>query len=322
MVADLLIIVLVLVPASFLLWWLKEDGPQKIRYAAWYGSSWIMHRCINPLFVRGNPTAWKAPMPTLDEVFPRHRLFEKHWKEIRDEVLHLMRTPHLRPVEATSPAFFKWMSEYINKSSQDSGHVVAPNGQWKSALLRCYGQDFPRIMAICPTLTKIMNQLPEVKLVLVSVLEPHSIIPLHRGPIRSVIRYHLPVLVPGFSLDGVRQPDQDPDKCKITVGEDWSRHVGADAGGCLPGTPDQQRWPTVTHSWVPGQGLVFDDSYSHSVVNRTDERRAVLFIDILRPVPPGWNWSFGDWISRFLDLLHFHKMVFLLNGLQETVQKA
>ena len=305
---------------SVVLLWLENiwGFRDTVRYALWYWSSWVLHRLVNPLFTRGNTEAWLAPFPPMDEMFPAHTHFEKEWKTIRDEVLVLIQTPLLKPIDVISPTLTRWLSKAMTDMTAKSGKVVAKDGQWKSVLLRCYGQDFPEALKMCPRLTQLLNQFPEIKLCMISLLEPHSCIPAHRGPSTAVLRYHLPLIVPGFSLEGKRQPGQDPDHCKIVVGEDQTRHVGIDAGGFLPGTSVQHSWGMQSHSWSPGEGMIFSDVFLHSVQNNTDARRAVLFFDFARPLPPGWSWSIGSLLSRLLDKVGFHKAIFLLNGLQET----
>ena len=42
----------------------------------------------------------------------------------------------------------------------------------------------------------------------------------------------------------------------------------------------------ATFHWEPGRCVVFDDLYSHEVWNDTDEERAVLIFDFVRPMRP------------------------------------
>jgi beta-hydroxylase len=60
--------------------------------------------------------------------------------------------------------------------------------------------------------------------------------------------------------------------------------------------------------WEEGEGLLFDDTYHHEVWNDTDEERAILFMDVERPL-------------RFpVSLLN--KAVIALVGLSPFVQNA
>jgi aspartyl/asparaginyl beta-hydroxylase (cupin superfamily) len=37
--------------------------------------------------------------------------------------------------------------------------------------------------------------------------------------------------------------------------------------------------------WQEGKAILFDDSYQHEVVNKADDVRVVLIVDVLRPMP-------------------------------------
>ena len=39
------------------------------------------------------------------------------------------------------------------------------------------------------------------------------------------------------------------------------------------------------YTWKTGEAVMFDDSWPHEVVNQSDDYRAVLIIDVLRPLP-------------------------------------
>ena len=36
------------------------------------------------------------------------------------------------------------------------------------------------------------------------------------------------------------------------------------------------------YSWTEGEHVLFDDTYRHEVWNKTDQRRVVFFLDIVR----------------------------------------
>jgi beta-hydroxylase len=48
------------------------------------------------------------------------------------------------------------------------------------------------------------------------------------------------------------------------------------------------------YRWEEGKTVLFDDTYEHIAVNQTDQIRAILFLDIMRPLPQPWkfiNWA-------------------------------
>jgi aspartyl/asparaginyl beta-hydroxylase (cupin superfamily) len=43
--------------------------------------------------------------------------------------------------------------------------------------------------------------------------------------------------------------------------------------------------PGVKHYYKEGQGIMFDDTFPHDVINDSDEIRVILFLDIARNMP-------------------------------------
>ncbi len=86
-----------------------------------------------------------------------------------------------------------------------------------------------------------------------SILSPQTNIPVHRGPYKGLIRYHLALKIPKIG------------DCYIDVGGE-------------------------KRNWEEGKSLFIDDSFIHSVVNNTDETRVVLFADFKRPLPWPLSW--------------------------------
>ena len=39
------------------------------------------------------------------------------------------------------------------------------------------------------------------------------------------------------------------------------------------------------YTWEEGEAVLFDDSWPHAVINDSDEMRAVLIVDVRRPLP-------------------------------------
>jgi aspartyl/asparaginyl beta-hydroxylase (cupin superfamily) len=119
---------------------------------------------------------------------------------------------------------------------------------WKTFFLIVYGHNLKEHMDACPVTTMCLSQIPFATTAMFSVLEPHKTIPLHRGEYKGVLRCHLGVIVP------------EPDKCAIVIQD-------------------------KTYRWEEGKCIYFDDTFPHYAVNDSDQRRVVLFIDILRPYP-------------------------------------
>ena len=125
---------------------------------------------------------------------------------------------------------------------------ISSGDNWKTFALYVLGDRIEENCAQCPFTARLLGELPGLQNAWFSILAPRYHIPPHRGPTRALIRCHL----------GLRVP-QAAERCWIRV--------------------DQQRC-----HWAEGKCLVFDDTYEHEVLNDTDERRVVLFLDFDRPM--------------------------------------
>lgn len=100
----------------------------------------------------------------------------------------------------------------------------------------------------CPQTAKLLEKIPGLKVAFFSILAPGKHIPEHRGKHKGIIRYHLGLIVP------------DPKTaCRIRVADQFAY-------------------------WEEGKSLIFDDTFLHEVWNDTDGYRAILFLDIARPL--------------------------------------
>lgn len=134
-------------------------------------------------------------------------------------------------------------------------HEVSPDQQriskgdnWKTFGFYVYGQRVDENCAICPRTAEVLDTLPGMRTAMFSILAPHYHIKPHRGPTNAVLRAHLGLKVPEAS-----------DKVWIRVDNEYLH-------------------------WKEGKVMLFDDTYEHEVRNDTDETRAVLFLDIDRPM--------------------------------------
>ena len=127
---------------------------------------------------------------------------------------------------------------------------ITNDDQWKTFFLYGFGHKAEANCARCPETTTLVESIPGMKTAFFSILAPGKHIPPHRGPYKGVMRYHL----------GLKVPEQ-AENCRIRVGDAY-RH------------------------WEEGKGVMFDDTHQHEVWNDTDEERAVLFLDIVRPFDP------------------------------------
>jgi len=125
---------------------------------------------------------------------------------------------------------------------------ISKGNNWKTFAFYMYGERVDDNCALCPKTAAVLDSLPGMRSAMFSILAPHYHIPPHKGPTRAVIRAHLALKVP----------------------KEW-----------------EKVWIRVDDqilNWKTGEVMLFDDTYEHEVHNDTDETRAVLFIDIDRPM--------------------------------------
>ncbi len=266
----------------------------------------FLHRILNPLFVFESPPSHHEPLLPIDEIFPRHSLFESHWKEIRDEVLDMIQhhSSILIPAEKAAPKVFQNLPKY----SKQLGN--AKKVYWKATFLKVYDNIYKDNIVYFPKTSKLLDEFPEILVLMISVMEYGTTVPVHRGPLRSTARYHLPLVVPGYDLEGNEIPlnalyksksrkvnslklnstvEVNKGECVIVVGEDIKQHYGRIRGNkpttMVKASYQQTLYPTTRYYWKPGKGVLFDDTFAHSVANHhpAGSRRIVLFIDIERP---------------------------------------
>jgi aspartate beta-hydroxylase len=144
------------------------------------------------------------------------------------------------------PRFEEIMAEQASISAAD-------DRDWRIFILKAYGREFPENMARAPVLAALLREIPEVLSASYSYLAPHKHIPSHRGPFRGILRFHLGLTMP--------------------LGSDGRPATILAIDGC-------------EHRFGDGECLLWDDTYSHEVWNRSDETRIALLLDVWRPEMP------------------------------------
>jgi aspartate beta-hydroxylase len=137
--------------------------------------------------------------------------------------------------------------------------------RWNVFMLEVMGHKPAKNRAACPETCRALEQVPNLVQAFFSILDPAKSIPEHEGPYLGYLRYHL----------GVRVPRQNPPKIVVNAQD---------------------------YFWKEGEAVLFDDSWPHSVVNTSSDLRAVLIVDVRRPMP-----AVADLCNRFLvDVVGHH----------------
>jgi aspartate beta-hydroxylase len=129
---------------------------------------------------------------------------------------------------------------------------VEPDKDWKVFMLDLLGYKPEANRARCPLTSRLIDDIPDLVQAFFSVLEPGKSVPCHRGPYLGYLRYHL----------GIKVPRHNPPTLVVN------------------------KQPYV---WREGEAVMFDDSHPHMVINRSNEPRVVLIVDVLRQLP--WHLS-------------------------------
>ena len=130
---------------------------------------------------------------------------------------------------------------------------------WSKFYLCWYGYQHESAKKSCPQTLAILQQVPEIKGAMFSILPPNSQLTIHSDPLACSLRYHFGLMVPN-------SPD-----CFINV-DGKAAH------------------------WRDGEAFIFDETFPHFVRNDTDQYRLILMCDIERPMYwPGrlFNFFYG-----------------------------
>lgn len=139
-----------------------------------------------------------------------------------------------------------------------------PDRNWRVFLLYAMGEIPEAARRRCPKTLAAVCRIPDLFEAFFSVLDPGKSVPAHVGPYRGYLRYHLALIVPKVDPPTLRLKD-------------------------------------LHYTWREQESILFDDSWDHEVINHSREKRVVLIVDILRPLPPipaQLNRWLSDWIIR------------------------
>ncbi len=134
----------------------------------------------------------------------------------------------------------------IDPGELNISNTTAKN--WNVFMVYLLGYELPKAREFCPEVSDLVRSIPNIIQAFFSILEPGKSIPKHEGPYLGYLRYHL----------GIHVPKDNPPKIIVN---------------------------NQPYIWKPGEAVLFDDSWPHEVINQSDDFRAVLIIDVLRPLP-------------------------------------
>lgn len=171
--------------------------------------------------------------------FPNGLLFENKFPAIRAELDHFL------SITSNGDLVGKTRDTY-NGTNREIGSGGSGSNSWRLFQIKVLGSVLPGAVEYFPTVVRLLRRCPDVISCVVSILQPHVMIPSHVGYMKGVVRYMLPLIVPA-----------DRESCYLCVNK-------------------------KKYSWTEGEGVVWDDTYPHMVRNNTNQIRVVLYFDIRR----------------------------------------
>ncbi len=172
--------------------------------------------------------------------FPNATRFTECWREIRNEAL--VTAAELQRIRR----FHEIMAEQRDVSDNDGK-------DWRVLILKAYGVEMPQNLRCRPIIASLLGQTPEVVSCILSFLAPDKHIPVHRGPFRGILRFHLMLSMP---CDETGRP-----ACVMVI-------------------------DGVPYRLADGESLLWDDTYPHEVWNHSSEVRVALLLDVWRTGMP------------------------------------
>jgi hypothetical protein len=125
---------------------------------------------------------------------------------------------------------------------------VQRDKRWSIFMLACFGKIPQAAPVMAPETLALVQTIPGFYQAMFSILEPGKSVRAHVGPSRAYLRYHLGLYVPTDRPPQIRVKDQ-------------------------------------YYTWKEGESVLFDDSWDHEVINDSQQMRAILIIDLARPMP-------------------------------------
>ena len=145
----------------------------------------------------------------------------------------------------------------------DLGFYSFLKSGWNRFYLKWYDTDFGSAEKLCPKTLAMVRAVPSVKAAMFALLPPGAKLNLHRDPYAGSLRYHLGLSTPNSDL------------CNIIV--------------------DGQ-----TYSWRDGKAVMFDETYLHEAVNKSDQDRLIFFCDVERPIRFSLVRLINKYFSKFI----------------------
>ena len=135
----------------------------------------------------------------------------------------------------------------VDRYQERIARSPAGGSNWRVFFFEAMGRKIRLNRSLCPNTAALIDRIPRVFQACFSILEPRKSVPAHCGLYNGYLRYHLGIEVPRTSPPSIRIKDQQ-------------------------------------YTWRDGEGVLFDDTWPHEIRNDCQDMRAVLIVDIPRPM--------------------------------------
>lgn len=198
-----------------------------------------------------------ALIPDYHRLYPELSVLERNFATIQKECRELMASAEaIPPIRVAG-------GPYTTRGIHEA--------DWRTYWLKA-GRFLEPNCSRAPETARLLAAIPGLTNAFFSILGPHQRLRAHWGYYKGFYRYHLGLVVPDDNRDGL---------CWLRVNDD-RRAYDKRIRRVIEETPK--------YYWHEGEGVVFDDTYLHDAANESDSPRAVLFLDLRRPLPWYLHW--------------------------------
>jgi len=133
-----------------------------------------------------------------DRDFPELAPLRAHWRDLREEALHLREMAQIKAADGYNDAGF---NSFFRRG-------------WKRFYLKWYDEAHPSAAQLCPKSTVLLRQFPSIKAAMFAELPPGGELRKHRDPFAGSLRLHLGLDTPNddgcfIDVDGTRYSWRD-----------------------------------------------------------------------------------------------------------------
>jgi aspartyl/asparaginyl beta-hydroxylase (cupin superfamily) len=153
---------------------------------------------------------------------------KKYYPQIKRELLDL--------IEERKGQLFPYYSKAVNTNANN----------WQTLAFKTWGINVPANLQKCPTVKKLLNEVPQMVSASVNMLMPNSELSLHQGDSDSFYRCHLGISIPATYPELAFEVEGEP------------------------------------KSWEEGEILIFLDAKNHRAWNKSDKPRIIFLFDIIK----------------------------------------